>query len=58
MNNADMDYAAACLFYEQGTEEIREKLLSRGMSEYDAFLCFKAAQLLLSSGFYEESDVQ
>lgn len=52
-----MDHTAQMIGLGLSTEEIRENLLSRGMSEYNAYLCFKAAQLLLNMGFYDKEAV-
>jgi hypothetical protein len=43
-----------CLGVDPAT--IRETLLAREfmITEYDAYLCYKAAQLLLKLGFYED----
>jgi hypothetical protein len=38
------------------TEEVREYLLSLGLTEYQAFLCYKAAKLLLHVGFYTRGE--
>jgi hypothetical protein len=49
-----MDLVAQRIGHGQSTAEIRQALLDRGMSEYNAYLCFKAAQLLLNTGFYDK----
>ncbi len=54
VSNAAIDLVAQRIGFGQSTEEIRAELLSRGMTEYNAYLCFKAAQLLLQAGFYDD----
>ncbi len=49
-----MDAAAMLIAYERPVEEIREELLSRGLSEYNAYLCYKAAMVLWKAGFYHQ----
>ena len=36
----------------QSTEQVREYLLELGLTEYQAFLAYKAATLLLRVGYY------
>lgn len=36
--------------------EVREYLLSIGLTEYQAFLCYKAAQYLLRVGYYTKGE--
>jgi len=51
--NADIDHAANMMGIVGITpDDIRESLVSRGLSEYDCYLCYKAAKHLLRNGFY------
>ena len=51
-SNATIDSTAHRISMGQTTVEVRDYLLALGLSEYNAYLCFKAAQTLLASGFY------
>lgn len=51
--NEAIDSTAQLISYNVPNEVIREGLKSRGLSDYSSYLCYKAAQLLLASGFYE-----
>lgn len=53
--NDAIDSTAQLITYDVSTEAIREGLLARGMTPYSAYLCYKAAQFLLASGFYDHS---
>jgi hypothetical protein len=53
--NDAMDSTAQLIAYQVPVETIRASLLSRGLSLYNAYLCYKAAQLLLATGFYDHS---
>jgi hypothetical protein len=50
--NATIDSTAHRISMGQELEEVRDYLLALGLSEYDAYLCFKAAKLLLDSGVF------
>lgn len=56
VSNDAMDSCAQLIAYEVPTEAIRDGLLARGLSPYQAYLCYKAAQMLLESGFYDNSN--
>jgi hypothetical protein len=53
--NDAIDSCAQMIAYDVPTDVIKEGLLARGMTPYSAYLCYKAAQLLLRSGFYDQS---
>lgn len=50
--NGTIDAVAFRIDRGQTTAEIREMLIDMGLSEYDAYLCFKAAKFLLDSGTF------
>lgn len=50
-SNGDIDRTAVMLQYRSVTE-VRWELLAYGLSEVDAYFCYKAAQFLLAAGFY------
>lgn len=52
VSNATIDHTAMMIGLDLSAADIRENLLSRGLSEYNCYLCYKAAQLLLNQGFY------
>ena len=41
---------------QHSTRDVRDYLLSIGLTEYQAFLCFKAATLLLWVGYYTKGE--
>jgi hypothetical protein len=51
-SNSTIDAAAHRISMRQTVAEVRDYLLDLGLSEYNAYLCFKAASLLLAKGFY------
>lgn len=53
--NDAIDSTSQLIVYKVPVEIIREGLLARGLSPYDAYLCYKAADFLLKAGFYERS---
>ena len=53
-SNATMDGVAHRLSFGNSPAEIREFLLEQKLSEYNAWLCYKAAKYLLDHGFYGE----
>jgi hypothetical protein len=55
ISNDAIDSCAQLIAYQVENDVIRDGLLARGMSPYQAFLCYKAAQMLLSAGFYDRS---
>jgi hypothetical protein len=50
-SNREMDRTAQMLQY-LDDDQVREQLTDRGLTPYNAWLCIKAAQLLLDKGFY------
>lgn len=51
-SNHTMDACAHRISMGQEVAETRTWLLEMGLSEYDAYLCYKAASYLLGTGFY------
>lgn len=55
--HADIDHTATMMGITGITPgDIVDSLRSRGLSDYDAYLCYKAAQLLLRVGFYTQGE--
>jgi len=54
-SNAEIDNVAQQISLDINPETIRNNMLERGMSDHDAYLCYKAAKLLLDSGFYGQN---
>lgn len=49
--NEAIDSCAQMISYDVPNQVIREGLLARGLSEYNAYLCYKAARYLLEHNF-------
>ena len=52
-SNSTIDSTAHRISMGQTPEEIRAYLLELKLSDYNAYLCYKAASYLLSKGFYD-----
>lgn len=50
--NGTIDAVAHRISMGQTTADIRDMLLAMGLSEFDAYLCYKAASYLLAHDFY------
>jgi hypothetical protein len=50
--NQVMDAIATLISFDVPVETIRAELLNRGLTEYDAYLSYKATLLLIKVGFY------
>ena len=55
-SNAEMDSAAQQISLGIDPETIRTNMLDRGLTDHDVYLCYKAAKLLLDSGFYDSPE--
>lgn len=51
--NGAIDAVALLLGYDTPVEDILVELRSRGLNDYEAYLAFQAAQVLIKMGFYQ-----
>ena len=53
VSNELMDSCAQALGLDVAPEEIKANLVAKGLTDYQAYLCYCAAKQLLQSGFYQ-----
>jgi hypothetical protein len=51
-SNTTIDATAQRISMNQSAEEIKEYLSALGLSDYNSYLCYKAAKFLLDSGTF------
>lgn len=55
--NGAIDAVALLLGYDTPVEDILVELRSRGLNDYEAFLTYHAAKVLIKTGFYEVLEI-
>jgi hypothetical protein len=53
VSNELMDSCAQAISLEVAPEDIKSMLVGKGLDDYQAYLCYQAAKLLLRTGFYQ-----